>query len=282
MNYSELVTSKSPLVYVNYDGGTNYPSIGQIYTNTTIQLNPVYDPTAKQHGLRSKRIGSSGSGNYDNKTYGETGITAYQSVKYHYWHQEFWVFLTATPTGATNIGGFGYWNVNSTLSVMHTSQILSTTRQINFGTGGTAHTMTSVNGVPVNAWTHIALQYDMGVKRIYINGVLDSTATVTTADGCNGVWTEPGANARVTTYFDEVAFWGGRVEGSKPANFPTEADILQRATFPRTSTKVWYAPGQFWIASGDERFWNGTQWVSMQQMTYRSWNGTDWVQVPSG
>lgn len=283
MNYSELVVSKNPLVYVSYNNGSSAASIGQDQYTSTAYLNPVYDYTAKQHGLRSKKIGQSGSGSYDYKFYSAAGINGYQSTKYYYHHQEFWIYFTAVPTSGTNIGGYSYANTSplGTYTGMATSSILNT-RKINYVTGGTGHSMTSVGVVPVGAWTHIALQFDNGVKRIYINGVLDSTATVTTNDGVNAIWTEPGSTARVTTYIDEVAHWGGLYQGSKPSDFPTEADILERATFPRTTTKVWSATNGFWIASGDERYWNGSAWISMQQMPYRVWNGTDWVQVPSG
>ena len=283
MNYSELVVSKNPLVYVSYNDGTNIPSIGETHYIYTSGLNPIYDYTAKQHGLRSKKIGHAGSGGYDYRTFSQQGMNGYQATKYYYHHQEFWIYFTIAPTSSTNIGGYAYANVSplGTYTTVAGSSI-SSARQILYVTGGTGHSMTSVGTIPIGAWTHVALQFDNGVKRIYINGVLDSTATVTTNDGVNAIWTEAGSNARVTTYIDEIAHWGGMNQGSPPANFPTAADILERATFPRTTTKVWSATNDFWIASGDERYWNGSAWISMQQMPYRVWNGTDWVQVPSG
>ena len=77
----------------------------------------------------------------------------------------------------------------------------------------------------------------------------------------------------MTCYIDEWVLYSG----DSASILPTDAQILERATFPKTKTVVWSATDNFWITSGDELYWNGTQWISMQSMPYKVWNGTEWV-----
>jgi len=281
MNYSELVTSKTPSVYVNFNDGNFMPEIGDTSSTYLTHLNPFYSTTFRKFGHASQRIGASGSTQYDYTLYKDPSYGGYVGTVLNYWHQEFWVYYTATFTQNMHIGFFHYQNVSPsyTWTGVVGSSVLGATKQISFGTGhsGTGtHTMTSVNTVPIGQWVHIALQYDNGTKRIYINGVLDSEVTGITG-GLPGYFSIP-QGARVTTYYDECAFWAS-TSTTKPANYPTAADILERATFPSNKTRYWNATVQQWVDSSDERYWNGTEWIAMQQLPYKVWNGTDWVAV---
>jgi len=264
MNYKELVLSKSPDGYVNYDAGSATDLIGLIPTTyTTNDLNPVYDSTVKKHGVRSKKIGHLGLGVYDRINFTILGSE-------NYWHLEGWVYLTAANT-ADFVEIFPF-NVNETYPCY--TRIL-TSRKIRWytqspinGTGD--NTLDSIATIPVGTWTHVAVQFYAGVKKIFINGVLDNQVTVTSHPlrKPSDILYTP-----VTTYFDEFCFWAK----TSSTGMPTDADILQRATFPITKTKVWNATNGIWVQSGDEQYWNGTEWTSMQDLTYKVWNGTDWV-----
>lgn len=281
MNYSELVTSKTPQVYVSYDNGSSSPIIGQTsYTNTSY-LNPTFDTIFKKFGTRCKKAGQSGSGSYDVFYYNITGGQVYPSRVTYYFHQEFWIYFTTNPGNTTQIGGFSYANLSPAGTFTSTAtSLISTALKVQFGTanntGGESHTLTSNASIPIGQWVHIAMQYDYGIKRIYINGVLDIELDTGFIGGVGSIYREPGSSARVTTYFDELAIWANTTT-TKPANFPTEADILQRVNFPKTKTKFWNATSGYWVESGDEKYWNGTQWVSMQELPYKVWNGTEWV-----
>lgn len=284
MNYKELVLSKTPSIYVPYDDDTRLSLGTDIINNTyeiqdTAQRNHILNTGTGAYGAKSKQVGHNGAGAYDYRSYVGTGINHSNDIYYLHW--ECWLKVSATTTSTTNLtvmslyAGNGLWSSFGGPSVVHQAN-----RKITFRTNNEAnnndHTLTSVGTVPINTWTHIAVQYDYGVKRIYINGVLDNEVNLgTTNVGTFPVYSDINS-ARVTTWFDEMAVWEGQTL-TKPANFPTAADILQRATFPSTKTKWWNASALVWEKSYDERYWNGTQWISMQDLPYKYWNGSTWV-----
>ena len=280
MNYQELVLSKSPSLYFSYNNGTNADLVGtySMFQNYTAGLNPTYDHIIKKHGIRSKKIGHNGASTYDHRTYSVNSTN--NSV--YYLHAEAWIYMTAIPT-TDNIW---IWTaeVRPTSNFLYPSYLrIGTPGNVVFrtenNTGGGDHVMSGVGILSTNTWNHVAVQYERGAstatKRIYINGVLDSEVTGINNGGVGSAMSE--ANySNVTCYIDELAVWAG-LTTTKPANFPTLADIQQRVNFPNTKTKWWDATTSQWLTSGDEQYWDGTQWISMQDKSYKYWNGTEWI-----
>lgn len=265
MNYNELVLSKSPNLYLAYDGSaTSTGSTAGLGIFNSGPLDPAYEYTIKKHGTKSKKVGHIGSGSYD--WYDWNCPDNNSQVKHM--HVECWVYITSL-TGIKDIWNCG---VRPTTGIINASNIYinATTSTIRFFTqsftGTQDHTLTSTGTVPLNTWTHIACQVSGGSKKIYINGVLDSQATAA-AGGVGSIMSE-GSSYSTTTYLDGWALWYG-TDTAAPANFPTQADILERVNFPSTKTKWWDATTVQWLKSGDEKYWNGTQWVSMQSLPYK-------------
>lgn len=279
MNYKELVISKTPSVYVTYDNGTPIQTIGSNFFNSTAGSNPTYPYTAKKQGARSRL--ATGSANQDYRTYSAAGTNATIGVKSYYWHGEFFIYLTGTGlSNATlilmlysNGSGSGTYTSVSAINLVNPNKINFTT---NNNTNTQPNTIQSNASIPNNQWVHIALQYDYGVKRIYIDGILDIEVSTGLLDGIPPIWSEAMTRSRVSTFTDEFACWNGFTT-TRPANFPTAADILQRATFPITKTKWWDPATSQFLQSADELYWTGTAWESMQDQTYRYWNGTSFV-----
>lgn len=269
MNYKELVLSHNPTAYINYDSGTEVDLVGVLgVSNYTTGLNPVYDYRAKAHGMRSKKIGHNGLGNYDS-------LRVTDGTRNAYFYAEAWVYI---PTGTTP--DMNIWQCGSTISPStNTSYFgITSTKRFFFYTsngslnGGDAHTMqTAIDTVPIGQWFHAGAKFNNGVKTIYLNGVPIATANGA-ATLLNG-YVYNGSVSDLTCYVDEFVLY----MGDSASVFPTDAQILARATFPRTKTAVWSAPDNFWITSGDELYWDGTQWISMQSLPYYVWNGTEWV-----
>lgn len=282
MNYKELVLSKSPSIYIPYDDGTNVDIAGAVlFQNITSDLNPLYDYTFKRMGARGKKIGQNGGGSYDSRLY--RGSTSSLNGPVYYGHIEAWVYLpNTTYTDFVNVAT-AY--ARPTSSLLYPNQLaINTNRTIRWrtetNTGAQDHIMTSSGTVPMDVWTHIAVQIEytsgsQGIKRIYINGILDSQISGSFGGGMTSIVAEAHYTQQ-TVWIDELAVWQGPTT-TKPATFPTAADILQRATFPPTKTKWWDTATSSFITSADELYWNGTAWESMQDKTYQYWNGTSWV-----
>lgn len=269
MNYKELVLSHNPSAYCTYDLGNSFDSANVLTsTGVTTNLNPVYDSTGKAMGMRSKKLGTNGSGSYDYRKFNAAnGRTSYI-------YAEAWVYIP-TVVGFDQVtiwaaGSSTNPGVNaSTLYVRNDRKVGWSTTNGSLNT--TVQTTYSTAIIPFDTWVHIGAKYDNGAKTIYINGVVDNTSTVAIY-GINGTYYE-GTFATHTAYIDEWAMW----EAQDSSGLPTNAEILQRATFPRTKTAVWDATNGFWVTSGDEQYWDGTQWISMQDLPYKVWNGTEWV-----
>ena len=269
MNYKELVLSHNPTAYVNYDSGTAVDLVGVMTSaayNTS--LNPVYDYRAKAHGMRSKRIGSSGGGYYD-------CLKLSDGTRNSYFYAEAWVYIPPNTTPSIVIwraGSASSPNTNiSSFEIVSGSQFYFQTADGSLNGYGNNTLMTALGTVPVGQWFHVGAMYNNGLKKIYLNGVVIATVNVSSIvlNGTNydAIYSD------MTCYIDEWVLYSG----DSASILPTDAQILARATFPKTKTKVWSAPDNFWITSGDEQYWNGTQWVSMQDLPYKVWNGTGWV-----
>lgn len=271
MNYKQLVISNNPSGYISYDNGNNVPDVAVAgYTQIFTGLNPTYGYTQKAMGMRSKLIGAAGSGTYDYVRMGSPGGT-----RKSYIHAEAWVYIpTAPATGTTaNIWAAGS---GTNPSVNPSTVFINDQRYVGWSTSngslaGPINTIYSTSQIPVNTWTHIAVSYSNGPKKIYINGVLDGSGTAPSY-ALNGTYYE-GTFASYSIYVDEVATWA--VDSA--AGLPTAAETLARATFPMTKTKWWDPTTSSWITSGDEQYWTGTEWISMQSMPYKYWNGSAWI-----
>ena len=190
-------------------------------------------------------------------------------------YAEAWVYIPAGTTPSVVI-----WraaapsNPNTNISsfeIVSGSQFFFQTADGALNGSGNNTLMSAVGTVPVGQWFHCGAMYNNGLKKIYLNGVVIATVNAA-AVGLNGT-NYDGIYSDQTCYIDEWVLYSG----DSASILPTDAQILARATFPRTKTKVWDATTSSWLTSGDEQFWNGTQWVSMQDLPYKVWNGTEWV-----
>jgi hypothetical protein len=285
MNYNQLVVSKNPTVYVPFDNGSDIATIGETTQRYLTHLHPVYYGNAiKRAGFGSMKVGHGGTTLYDYAFYNDPAVSTWQSSKTYYAHIEFWAYYTDQwVSGSHAIGSMYYQNTSPQYTYTSLGgSTINVSRQINFSTNtainSEPHTLTSTGTVPIGQWVHIAMQYDYGIKRIYINGVLDVEQNTGLIGGLPPCFGRPGGTSRITSYYDEFALWLGNTT-TRPANFPTAADILERATFPTTKTRWWNATAGAWQDSSDELYWNGTEWISMQDMPYKYWNGTEWVSL---
>jgi hypothetical protein len=273
MNYKQLVISQNPSAYISYDNGNNVPDIAVAgYASIATGLNPNYGYVNKAMGMRSKQIGQVGSGTYDYVRINGPGGTRKQHVYF-----EGWVYI---PTGFTTSSQVNIWNAGSTINPNANSSyvLINGFRQVTWATSngagsGLTHFQNSIATIPFNTWTHVGVMYSAGAKTIYINGVVDSTSTAPVY-ALNGSYYDA-INAGSSTFVDEVLLYA--VDSA--AGLPTPAQILARATFPMTKTKWWDPSTSSWLTSGDEQYWTGTQWISMQDMPYRYWNGSSWVTI---
>lgn len=268
MNYEELVLSKSPSAYISYNLNNQNDNIGTLSsTRITVDFNPSFDYVEKKHGIRSKKIGHAGTGMYDSRRFDLEN-------RYSYVHGECWVYIpTTTLTDSIELM---YWGSSYTGTTFDSHVRVLTTRHVRFSTqSGDAglfdNNLNSLTQIPFNTWTHVAWQFINGIKNIYINGILDSTITVSSHNLARYIW--EGSYAFQTCYIDEWAFW----TGSNSSVIPSSSDILQRVNFPSTKTKWWDSSTSQWVRSGDEKYWNGSSWISMQDKTYKHWNGSSWV-----
>jgi hypothetical protein len=273
MNYKQLVISNNPSGYISYDGGNNIPDIAVGgYSLVLTNLNPNYGYINKAMGMRSKQIGQNGNGTYDYARISSPGGTRKQHV-----YLEGWVYI---PTGFTTSSQVNIWNVGSSISPNTNASyvLINGFRQVTWATSngttsGSVHFQNSVATIPFNTWTHVGVMYSSGAKTIYINGVVDSTSTAPVYV-LNGTFYD-GTQAGSSGFIDETLFYA--VDSA--AGLPTQPQILARATFPMTKTKWWDPSTSSWITSGDEQYWTGTQWISMQDMPYQYWNGSAWVTI---
>ena len=100
---------------------------------------------------------------------------------------EMWLNPTATPTGAVGNNGwiYGYRSGDDTSPYM---QIAGSGRAVYFG-GDVTNFLISPIGIPLNAWTHVAVVRNGTAAAMYFNGNSVATATVTN----NFTYTGPNA-----------------------------------------------------------------------------------------
>jgi hypothetical protein len=100
---------------------------------------------------------------------------------------EMWLNPTATPTGAVGNNGwiYGYRSGDDTSPYM---QIAGSGRAVYFG-GDVTNFLISTIGIPLNAWTHVAVVRNGTAAAMYFNGNSVATATVTN----NFTYTGPNA-----------------------------------------------------------------------------------------
>ncbi len=84
--------------------------------------------------------------------------------------------------------------------------------------------LTSKSVIPVNAWTHLAATYvsSSGTFSIYVNGVLDTTSTIASAQptaNADSVFIGNGFNGRYTGKLDEVRIWNIALNSNSVAIF---------------------------------------------------------------
>ena len=268
--YSQFVLAKNPNVYLGLDANFNNQVPGGV-TMEFNNANPIaytFDTVIKKFGSHSQKYTVSAPNSWDYAYFLNPGGGFITNI-----HYEFWIYIepgsrtdsyqinfNSTSTGTSNF---------SAIRIQTTNLVQFFTQSASTGTGD--HTLTSNTALDTGVWNHIAVQLENGTtKRIYINGVLDNTAT--------GISVGTGIQRYVTTmlygprtvYLDSYAIWVN-------TTLPTAADILARYNFVEKATKTQYWDGSVWQYSYDEKYWNGTAWVDWG--TTRRWNGTAWVTI---
>lgn len=125
--------------------------------------------------------------------------------------------------------------------------------------------LTSKSVIPVNVWTHLAATYvsSSGTFSIYVNGVLDTTSTVASAQptaNADSVFIGNGFNGRYTGKLDEVRIWNIALSSNSVANFRrlplgsntgSYAGLVMSMTFQEQNSTVNISGGDFTDKSGN-------------------------------
>ena len=99
---------------------------------------------------------------------------------------EFWMNPVAYPggTSATSLYQVTNANVANFGGLLIEFYATGTIRlSVRPATGGTNVTVTATGTIPLNAWTHIAVNVNAGAAKIYVNGISAGTGTVVVLDG---------------------------------------------------------------------------------------------------
>ena len=99
---------------------------------------------------------------------------------------EFWMNPAAYPggTSATSLYQVTNANVSNFGGLLIEFYATGTIRlSVRPATGGTNVTVTATGTIPLNAWTHIAVNVNAGAAKIYVNGISAGTGTVVVLDG---------------------------------------------------------------------------------------------------
>ncbi len=202
-NDNVFETDESFTVYMNDITGTSYDAVIDESDDATLTISnddarPLVVLNSGSVASGSAILNMSGAGNevnVNNNLDITNGFTLEQ-----------WVYITTNVT--TSLVNQTNGNLAAPLDLYYNGNL-----NVWFGNGAATHN-TLVPGLPLNAWTHIAVTYDptspTSEGRVYLNGSLVSTIDVTApmanvgplrigrrADGLEGS----------DTYFDEVRVW---------------------------------------------------------------------------
>jgi len=217
-----------------YSTGSNYYAV-HVFTSSGQFTKPSYVTTTTAQvlvvagGGGGATASSSGGSLYFNGV-AATKLTTPANAVFSFGTGDFtveaWIYPTASPSNLGQIIG-GH---NSGSNADWIFGVLATTNYIVFyGTNGSTN-ITSVSGVPLNQWTHVAVVVAGTIPKIYFNGVLDKTGTSIGGLG-NGIIITVGgdntgnANAAFTGYITNLRVVKGLAVYS--GNFTTPNYMLQ-------------------------------------------------------
>jgi hypothetical protein len=274
MNYKQFVISKNPTAYWTFDSNNESTAYGLPSTVVARTYTPTYPYTKKAMGARSKFLNSANFTDLFNNSYIDLADAANNRA-----HVEAWIYIPTTNPVNWNDNAFIFRFSSSLGYANQTWMVVGFDRRLRGFSrdfdGTPTNDLYGTTVIPFDTWTHVAWQQNFTgstyTKNIYVNGILDATVTTTdTIRAPRYCWTTD--RAPQPFYSDEIAVWAGDT-----VTLPTQAEILQRASFPMTKTKWWDPATSSFITSADELYWNGSAWESMQDKTYQYWNGTSWV-----
>jgi hypothetical protein len=98
-----------------------------------------------------------------------------------------WVYLNANNAYQTLISkqSGSTWSVNYADYCLRTDSSGLVESWLNFG-GNIGYYVTSVSAIPTGVWTHVAMTYDGSTQTIYINGISNSTHSLSTSINTSG------------------------------------------------------------------------------------------------
>jgi len=217
-----------------YSTGSNYYAV-HVFTSSGQFTKPSYVTTTTAQvlvvagGGGGATASSSGGSLYFNGV-AATKLTTPANAVFSFGTGDFtveaWIYPTASPSNLGQIIG-GH---NSGSNADWIFGVLATTNYIIFyGTNGSSN-ITSVSGVPLNQWTHVAVVVAGTIPKIYFNGVLDKTGTSIGGLGNGTIITVGGdntgnANAAFTGYITNLRVVKGLAVYS--GNFTTPNYMLQ-------------------------------------------------------
>jgi MSHA biogenesis protein MshQ len=135
-----------------------------------------------------------------------------------------WIYPRAAPATATGLKAVLSKDANYEFH-------LNGNRQINWWWGGNGRELTTSGvQVPLNQWTHVAITYESGAQRIYINGVQRAASALTGALSTNNQPLQIGQDQDIAErfwngYIDEVALFNRALSAA-------EVSALMNATYP--------------------------------------------------
>jgi hypothetical protein len=135
---------------------------------------------------------------------------------------EAWVYQTGRAAQASDIIGINLSGYTTAVSFR-----IGTDGTLSFGDWGSGYTGSSSGTIPLRAWTHIAASKSGSTMRLFINGVLTATTTITNASIANITNTQVGGRSGN----DDTRFFG-YISGLRVVN----GEALYTSTFtPPTS-----------------------------------------------